>query len=304
MTRPTRILTAVATGLVALASASTAMAAPRTERLAFGADVQGNVDVYTVRPDGSGLRRLIDSPAFDACARYSADGRWIAWCSGVGAVTEIWVMRADGRRKSQLTRLGGRMTFPDFSPDGRTVAFSGRLAGVSNNNEIYATSRQGDGLIQLTDDPAEDSWPAYSPDGRRIAFMSSRAGVPQIWVMNADGSNPTQVTADPIAKGQLPRWSPDGNRIAYPTADPTLGEDIWVIDVDGTDPTRLTTAPGREFGPDWSPDGKQLTYVDSSNPAQRTVMIMNADGTGARPVKPLGNQFVPSWQPKWSRFGL
>jgi Tol biopolymer transport system component len=297
------MLTAVATGLIALASASTSASAPRTERLAFGADVQGNVDVYTVRTDGSGLRRLTDSPAFDACSRYSPDGGWITWCRGVGAVTEIWVMRADGRRKSQLTRLGGRMTFPDFSPDGRTVAFSGRLAGVSNNNEIYATSRRGDGLIQLTDNSAEDSWPAYSPDGSRIAFMSSRAGVPQIWVINADGSNPTQLTTDPIAKGQLPRWSPDGNRIAYPTADPTLGEDIWVIDVDGTDPTRLTTAPGREFGPDWSPDGKQLTYVDSSNPAQRTAMIMNADGTGARPVKPLGNQFVPSWQPKRSHFG-
>jgi Tol biopolymer transport system component len=125
--------------------------------------------------------------------------------------------------------------------------------------------------------------------------MSSRAGIRQIWVMNADGSNPTPLTTDAIAKGQLPRWSPDGNRIAYPTADPTLGEDIWVIDVDGkTDPTRLTTAPGSEFGPDWSPDGQQLTYVEASNPAQRTVMIMNADGTGARPVKPLGNQFVPA----------
>jgi Tol biopolymer transport system component len=298
------MLTAVATGLVALASASTVTAAPRTERLAFGADVQGNVDVYTVRPDGSGLRRLTDSPAFDACARYSSDGRWIAWCSGVGPVTEIWVMRADGRRKSQLTRFGGRMTFPDFSPDGRTVVFSGRLAGVSNNNEIYATSRRGEGLIQLTDDPAEDSWPAFSPDGTQIAFMSSRAGVRQIWVMKADGSSPTQLTTDPIAKGQLPRWSPDGKRIAYPTADPALGEDIWVIDVDGTNRTRLTSALGAEFGPDWSPDGEQLTYVEASNPAQRNVMIMNADGTGVRPVKPLGNQFVPSWQPRWSPGGV
>ena len=61
MTRPTRMLMAVATGIVALASASTATAAPRPQRLAFGADVQGNVDVYTVRTDGSGLRRLTDS---------------------------------------------------------------------------------------------------------------------------------------------------------------------------------------------------------------------------------------------------
>ena len=204
-------------------------------------------------------------------------------------------MRANGRRKSQLTHLGGRMTFPDFSPDGRTVVFSGLLAGVSNN-EIYATSAQGGGLTQLTDDPGEDSWAAFSPDGSRIAFMSTRTGLRQLWIMNADGSNPTQVTTDPIAKGQLPRWSPDGHRIAYSTDDPLLGQDIWVIDADGTDPTRLTSAAAREFGPDWSPDGQQLAYVDASDPVQRTVMIMNADGTGAHPVNPFGNQFVPSWQ--------
>jgi hypothetical protein len=62
MTRPTRMLTAVATGLVALASASTATAAPRTERLAFGTDVQGNVDVYTVRTDGRVGRSCLPRP--------------------------------------------------------------------------------------------------------------------------------------------------------------------------------------------------------------------------------------------------
>jgi Tol biopolymer transport system component len=306
MTSPTRVLMAVATGVVVLASASTATAAPRTERLAFAADVQGNVDVYTVRTDGSRVRRLTHSPAFDACARYSPDGRWIAWCSGVGAaggVIEIWIMRGNGRRMSQLTHLGGRMTFPDFSPDGRTVVFSGLLAGVSNN-EIYATSVQGSGLTQLTDDPAEDLWAAFSPDGSRIAFISARTGLRQLWIMNADGSNPTQVTTDSIAKGQLPRWSPDGHRIAYSTDDPLLGQDIWVIDADGRNPIQLTRAAAREFGPDWSPDGEQLAYVDGSDPAQRTVMIINADGTGARPVKPFGNQFVPSWQPITGSTGL
>ena len=299
MTRSTRMLTAVGTLLVALASSATPAAASSPGRLAFASDVQGNVDVYTVRTDGTGLRRLTSSPVFDACARYSPDGRLIAWCSGVGAaggVIEIWAMRANGRHKRQLTRLGGRMTFPDFSPDARTVVFSGRLAGIANG-EIYATSVRGDGLTQLTDDPADDSWPAFSPDGSRIAFMSTRSGLRQLWVMNADGINPIQLTTDPIAKGQLPRWSPDGTRIAYSTDDPAMGqEDIWVINVDGTNPTRLTTTTTREFGPDWSPDGQELAYVDATDPTRRTVMIINADGSGARAVSPFGNQFVPSWR--------
>ena len=67
-------------------------------------------------------------------------------------------------------------------------------------------------------------------------------------------------------------------------------------------PTRLTSAPGAEFGPDRSPDGEQLTYVEAqSHPTGGDDHERRRNG--ARPVKPLGNQFVPSWQPTGSRFG-
>lgn len=71
------------------------------------------------------------------------------------------------------------------------------------------TGLHGDGHAA---DPAGDNWPEWSPDGRRIAFHSRRTGNLDIWVMNADGSNPVRLTDDP-EHDYLPSWSPDGKMI-------------------------------------------------------------------------------------------
>src|SRR5690348_8136852 len=88
-------------------------------RLAFGMNVNGNVDVYTVQPDGQDLQRLTTDPGFDACAAYSADGQKIAYCSGQGGgPVQVWTMNQDGTDKQQITHMTNPAIFPDFSPDG------------------------------------------------------------------------------------------------------------------------------------------------------------------------------------------
>src|SRR5918998_1906208 len=93
-------------------------------RIAFGISEAGNVDVHSIRPDGTGLRRLTDHPGFDACAAYDATGKRIAFCSNRTGTFQIWTMRADGSHERQLTRLGGQALWPDFSPRDNQVAFS------------------------------------------------------------------------------------------------------------------------------------------------------------------------------------
>lgn len=269
-------------------------------RLAFAIDFGGNADIYSVLPNGDALRRLTDSPAFDACPSYSADGKRIAYCSGVqaaGGVIEIWVMEANGKRERKLTNIGGRMTFPDFSPDGTRIAFSGRPPGATNE-DVFVINSDGIGLASLTSDTGSDRFPVWSPDGSRIAFLSDRTGVAQVWVMDANGGGQRQLTFDPARKDQVPDWSPDGTMISYATNDPTLGSDLWVMDADGTDQRRVTDDAARQLGGAWSPDGTRIAFL---NLEDRTVHVVNADGTGRYAVRPAGVQFVPGWQPSGNR---
>src|SRR5881392_1394611 len=99
-------------------------------RLAYGIRINGNTDVYSVRPGGQDLRRLTTDPGFDACAAYSADGRRIAYCSGEGGgPVQVWTMKQNGTDKRQVTHLSGPAIFPDYSPDGTELVFSAQPAG-------------------------------------------------------------------------------------------------------------------------------------------------------------------------------
>ena len=81
---------------------------------------------------------------------------------------------------SAIPDLGGFAVFPDYSPDGRTIAFSG-VEGTDSTDQIYTVNADGTGFTALTNDPSNNDYPAYSPDGSKIAFISDRSGVEQVW---------------------------------------------------------------------------------------------------------------------------
>ena len=101
--------------------------------------------------------------------------------------------------------------------------------------------------------------PQFSPDGRRIAFCSLRSGdAMHVWVANADGSSPEQLTHGPGPYQCLPSWSPDGRRIAFESS----GEHahIWTVDSEGGTPQQMTNDPGDQMDPTWSQDGEWIYF--------------------------------------------
>lgn len=272
----------------------------------FGAD--GNVDIHSVLPNGHADRLLTTDPGFDACPAYSADGQQIAFCSNRSGAFEIWAMSKTGANQHQVTHLGGRAVFPDWSPDGSRIAFSG-AEGTDPAHEIYTVdAATGGDLTALTSCAGYgagcfNDYPAYSPDGTRVVFIHAddrdANGTPvneQVWVMNADGSAKTQLTSDAVGHDQVPDWSPDGTRIAYEDGD--FGSSrIFVMNADGSGEHQLTFGPGDDLGPAWSPDGSRIAFVRDLGTPDRPVMVMNADGSNQHAVHPGGLQLVPAWQP-------
>jgi tol-pal system beta propeller repeat protein TolB len=106
-----------------------------------------------------------------------------------------------------------------------------------------------------------DGDPAWSPDGSRIVFESTRSGNSDIWVMNADGTSPRQLTRSPDFDGD-PAWSPGGTRIAFTSARDG-NEEIYLMNRDGTGLLNITNNPADDFDPTWSPNGEFVAFVSA-----------------------------------------
>jgi len=215
---------------------------PDGQRVSFDSDRDGNFEIYTMNPDGSDVRRLTYNDAVDASAAWSPDGSRIAWMSDRSGRFEVWLMNADGSEQRQFTGAGetaseGTHWFPQWSPDGTRMAFH-------VNRDVYTVGADGSGYTRLTVDPDNGMVPTWSPDSSRIIFMSWRSGATEIYVMPADGGEPTRLTHTEVGESIDPRWSPDGSQVVY-TWVPAGGagpKHIMLMNADGTDVRQLTGA--------------------------------------------------------------
>ena len=157
----------------------------------------GDLDLYKMRPDGSGRSRLTTEPGYDGGAFFSRDGRWICWRRGplrdsveVASYQsliarnlvrptrmDLWVMRADGSGKRQVTNQAGASFAPYFTPDGRSLIYSSNGENPTGRNfDLYLVSVEGGTPLPVTRDPSFDGFPMFGPDGRWLVFASNRGG--------------------------------------------------------------------------------------------------------------------------------
>lgn len=234
---------------------------PGWTRLAFQSMRYDNWDIYLTHPSGTGEVHLVNHAASDGFPSLAKGGERLAFASNRNGTNDIFLQKADGSGLTTLIATPANETYPVWSPDGQRLAFQSDAAG---NSDIYASGPGG--ITQLTQNGAYDGEPTWSPDGSRIAFVSERSMNRELWVMNADGSNPRQLTTN--AKAATPAWSPLGNQIAYASASSYSNGNhvLYLINADGSNPKTIfysTPAELDHWNPAWSPDGKWLAATET-----------------------------------------
>ncbi|PZR34900.1 amidohydrolase family protein [Caulobacter segnis] len=170
---------------------------------------------------------------------------------------------------------------PDISPDGKTILFN--VLG-----DIYAVDAQGGQARPVLTGQAFETAPVYSPDGRSIAFISDRSGVTNLWVVNADGTNPRQVSCeDRLTVFATPAWAPDGSAVYVSRMKhPVLAFELWRFPLDGSGGKVVVKA--QPNGEDWD------------NRINAMGAVISPDGRYAYYAKKLGHTWTEKAPPNWS----
>lgn len=172
-----------------------AVVSPNGKKIVFTSFRNGDLDVYTMNPNGSNIKRLTEELGYDGGAVFSHDSRWIAYRAYHPQTSDevtryrellaqhlvepkrmdIFTMRADGQQKRQVTRLGGASFAPCWTPDDRHILFSSNFKSSSERDfHLYRIPRDGGVPEQITFASGFNSFPLFSPDGKQLVFASNR----------------------------------------------------------------------------------------------------------------------------------
>ncbi|HZQ64955.1 MAG TPA: hypothetical protein VFA66_06995 [Gaiellaceae bacterium] len=302
---------ALAAAAVATAVAGTAARAtpPGPNGLiVYQAKAGKHVQLFTVRPDGSGVRQLTRFGDSDAVhAAWSPDGRTIAFERDFANRALVYTMSAAGGDLRPLTPKG-LQGLPAYSPDGETIVFDRTLP---TGDGLWSMNADGSGARQLThnrpagrDECRCDGSPVFSPDGKRIAFVRTITDLQTaVFAVDANGRGLKQLTSWRTGVSAKLDWSPDGSRlvVSSPQAErPDVASNVITLRPDGTGVQQLTheTAPNvRDLADGFSPDGKKIIFARTIDGGPFQVYVMNADGTG---VKQLTHGIDAHWA-SWGR---
>jgi len=209
-------------------------------------------------------------------------------------VQELDVRTGKTRRVSQI-RAGLNIT-PVYQPGGNSILYA---QGTGNGTDLVLATLALDSSRpkKITIGRGTDNTsPSYSPDGTQIAFISGRSGSPQVYIMDADGSNVQLLT--PYKAGvrsyrASPDWSPDGRAVAYEQQNGNF--QIWMVDVRDRVPKQLTNE-GENEDPSWAPDGRHIVFT-STRSGDKQLWILDTESGRARQLTHARGARLAAWSP-------
>ena len=211
-----------------------------------------------------------------------------------GAGTQLEEFELASGRTRTISGSGLNIT-PVYSQDGRSIVYA---SGSESGTDLMMANLENPSLVQrLTFGRGSDNGsPSFSPDGRQIAFFSSRSRFPQIYTIDADGSNLQLLT--PFTPGvrsyrAAPDWSPDGRAVAY---EQQMGDfQVWMITIRDKQPRQLTSV-GENEGPSWAPDGRHIA-ISSTRGGSKQIWVLDTESGRFRQLTRNAGARLAAWSP-------
>ena len=264
-------------------------------RIAFETNRDGNLEIYSMNPDGSDQVNLTNDPAEDTDPVWSPDGTRIAFVKASEGHRNIWVMNADGSGQTNLTPgpvttgQANDGTNPTWSPDGTRIAYA------SSQGDIWVMNADGAGKTNLTNTPPGVGH--RDPAGVVARRHADRLRPRRRHLGDERRRQPTSTRSPPPPAPRqdekAPDWSPDGTQIVY-----GKGSAVWRMNADGSGQTQVVA---NSVLPAWSPDGTRIVFSSSAfgAPNGPDIFTVNPDGTGVTrlPTAAPAIDNDPNWQP-------
>lgn len=260
-------------------------------------------ELWVMDYDGANAHALTHLGSIALSPAVSPDGTRVAFTSFAHGGPQIAMYSVDLGRVISFPRFGGTNTAPAWSPDGTKLAFSSSQPG---DPEIYTCDVSScNSPKRITAFRGPDTQPVWNPKtGAQIIWVSGRASdpgrsIPQLFEMNADGTNVQRLTDGGYAVS--PAWAPSGLHIAF-SWDRRYGPgapgapDIYIMDVANPSSwSQLTHNAGRNDYPTWSPDGRHIAYQSKPGRACEQIWTMLANGEKPHQLTRSGCNTQPSW---------
>lgn len=256
--------------------------------------------IYRVDSDGWGVTPVTGADESALSPAWSPSGDRFVYSRLGDRSWPIIVARPEVGAPGAVPLAGadrGQNITPVFSPNGRTIAYA-RMDG--QGTDIFKADVGAACCAQrLTAGRFADNLsPAFAPDGNRVAFASTRSGLPQIYVMDADGTEQTLLV--PFDYGvtgasTAPEWSPDGATVAF-QRDVSRAPQIFLYEVVRRRVRQLTSA-GRNEDPTWAPDGRHVAFI-SDRTGRRQIWVVDTETGRVRQLSTPGAARLPAWSPR------
>jgi D-alanyl-D-alanine carboxypeptidase len=209
----------------------------------------------------------------------------------------MFAVDVTGAHEREIEPRSGAL-FPAWSPRGDKIAFTG-LRSTGQLGTLFLINPDGTGLqdLGIAGDAEEATW---SPDGTRIAYASHVGATAGVWIIDANGKDPRQLTRANGTDDAPNAWSPDGKQLVY-SSGRSVKRDLYVVNTDGSDPRQITRWRGADNAEAWLPDRRIVFAHFNGEQPRPHFYVVNADGTHIRSLPKLKGGDPIAWLPRRAR---